>query len=343
MFALPLRSIPAFNANVASLQKSMEEIAFLLRIPQRKPWGNMASNVTRSLQMFDDSSQLTYGVPSEKQQVAAQLLDLTYAKLKQLELAVKTQQPDFASVRVADVLKGVSELELLEAPGLSFSLPKDYETLPRLIGRAVVELTVEKADASLAFVDNVNGGLAPQGKVQITLDGYSAPVSAGNFAANVLDGIYNGRPVLSSNVSVIVNANGISAKPPVPLEILPAGEFDPLYRLPLDVQGGELPVLPLSIPGAVSMTHLPDTDSYLSGDEWFVYKFDKQQAGLAGLSFDEGTFGVFGYVTKGMDVVRGLQSGDVIVTAQLLSGADKLLRPAPEPAAGLADAAGMSP
>lgn len=151
------------------------------------------------------------------------------------------------------------------------------------------------------------------------------------------------RPVLSSNVSVIVNANGISAKPPVPLEILPAGEFDPLYRLPLDVQGGELPVLPLSIPGAVSMTHLPDTDSYLSGDEWFVYKFDKQQAGLAGLSFDEGTFGVFGYVTKGMDVVRGLQSGDVIVTAQLLSGADKLLRPAPEPAAGLADAAGMSP
>lgn len=30
-------------------------------------------------------------------------------------------------------------------------------------------------------------------QVQITLDGYSAPVSAGNFAANVLDGIYNGR------------------------------------------------------------------------------------------------------------------------------------------------------
>lgn len=64
-------------------------------------------------------------MPSEKQQVAAQLLDLTYAKLKQLELAVKTQQPDFASVRVADVLKGVSELELLEVsycaePGLLY-------------------------------------------------------------------------------------------------------------------------------------------------------------------------------------------------------------------------------
>jgi hypothetical protein len=48
------------------------------------------------------------------------------------------------------------------------------------------------------------------------------------------------------------------------------------------VQSGELPVLPLSIAGAVSMTHLPDTESFLSGDEWFIYKFDKQQAGLSG-------------------------------------------------------------
>jgi hypothetical protein len=46
------------------------------------------------------------------------LLDDTVAKLKQLELAVRTQQPDFAGVRVADVLKTVQKLEVLEAPGL---------------------------------------------------------------------------------------------------------------------------------------------------------------------------------------------------------------------------------
>ena len=39
-------------------------------------------------------------------------------------------------------------------------------------------------------------------------------------------------------------------------------------------------------------------------------QFDKQQAGLAGLSFDEGRFGVFAYVTEGMDnVVPRLASG----------------------------------
>ncbi len=36
------------------------------------------------------------------------------------------------------------------------------------------------------------------------------------------------------------------------MEILPLGEFDPVYRSTLDVQNGELPVLPLSIYGAVS-------------------------------------------------------------------------------------------
>lgn len=57
------------------------------------------------------------------------------------------------------------------------------------------------------------------------------------------------------------------------------------------MQSGELPVLPLSIAGAVSMTHLPDTESFLSGDEWFIYKFDKQQAGLSG---EEGWHCVWG-------------------------------------------------
>lgn len=55
------------------------------------------------------------------------------------------------------------------------------------------------------------------------------------------------------------------------------------------------------------------------------------QAGLSGLSFDEGTFGVFGYVTSGMDSVAKLQTGDVIRSAKLISGRETLVVPqAPE-------------
>lgn len=102
------------------------------------------------------------------------------------------------------------------------------------------------------------------------------------FTASAVLSMCPYRPVQASYASVITNGDIKTPHPPIPLENLPAGTFDPLYRLPLDVQSGELPVLPLSIAGAVSMTHLPDTESFLSGDEWFVFKFDKQQAGLSG-------------------------------------------------------------
>ena len=42
------RSIPAFNNDLREVQNRMEDVAFKLRIPQRKPWDAMAKNVARS-------------------------------------------------------------------------------------------------------------------------------------------------------------------------------------------------------------------------------------------------------------------------------------------------------
>jgi cyclophilin family peptidyl-prolyl cis-trans isomerase len=48
---------------------------------------------------------------------------------------------------------------------------------------------------------------------------------------------------------------------------------------------------------------------------------------VAGLSFDEGTFGVFGYVTDGMPIVSKLETGDTIVSAKVVAGLERLVRP----------------
>lgn len=53
----------------------------------------------------------------------------------------------------------------------------------------------------------------------------------------------------------------------------------------------------------VAMAHAssdeaPIPDGYSAADEFFIYKFSKEQAGLSGLAFDEGIFGVCGYVTE---------------------------------------------
>jgi hypothetical protein len=57
---------------------------------------------------------LLAGVPQEKLPLAEELLDTMYTKLKQLELAVKTQQPDFAGLRTSEILKSIGQMELLQ-------------------------------------------------------------------------------------------------------------------------------------------------------------------------------------------------------------------------------------
>jgi hypothetical protein len=61
----------------------------------------------------------------------------------------------------------------------------------------------------------------------------------------------------------------------LPLEMLPIGQFDIVYRSPLDVRSGELPVLPLSIYGALAMSHGPEGPDSAAADEFFIYKFDR--------------------------------------------------------------------
>ncbi len=39
------RSIPAFNKDVREVQQKLEDVAFKLRIPQRKPWPAMVDDV----------------------------------------------------------------------------------------------------------------------------------------------------------------------------------------------------------------------------------------------------------------------------------------------------------
>jgi hypothetical protein len=157
----------------------------------------------------------------------------------------------------------------------------------------------------------------------------AAPITAGTFASNVISGEYDGASLSATQVAVLAGDETAGANAPIPLEMLAAGDFEPTYRTPLDVRSGELPVLPLSIYGAVAMARLPDYSGippgFVSGHQFVIYLFDKRQAGLAGLSFDEGEFGVMGYVTQGAEALARLGQGDVVVSAKLVEGLDRLV------------------
>lgn len=337
------RSIPAFNTDVREVQNRLEAIGFKLRIPQRKPWQSMGDDAAAAAALVANRQLMMVGVLPGDEEKAAALLDDIEAVLVRLARSIEVKDAERTSIRVANSLEGVASLELLQAPGLPYQLPRALAGYPILAGRAVVELTVEKATGEEAFVDQNSGdGPQKQTKLVMVLDGFSAPITAANLAANFQAGVYNGTPLSVSGVSVLAGeaaeledvdaASVVNAASPadrrsgppaaLPLEMLAAGDFEPVYRSTLDVRSGELPVLPLSIYGAVAMAHLPDYSGsgYVSGTQFFIYKFDRTQAGLAGLSFDEGEFGVVGYIVKGLDAVSKLETGDRIVAVEVVSG-----------------------
>ena len=50
------RSIPATNPDIKQVQRNLEDIAFKLRIPQRKPWAQMTDDIVRATKiMYDDT------------------------------------------------------------------------------------------------------------------------------------------------------------------------------------------------------------------------------------------------------------------------------------------------
>lgn len=323
------RAIPA-NTNMKALQDSLEDISYLLRIPQRKPYGTMEADVKKALKIAVEEKQSILGsVPEELKEKGSILYSsLVDGKggLQNLIEFIKEKDPDKVSVGLASTLDTVAELELLQAPGLSFLLPQQYLKYPRLTGRGIVEFAIEKGDGS-TFFPTAGGEPTNIATIQVVLDGYSAPLTAGNFAKLVIDGSYDGVRLKCTDQAVLSENELENYGYTVPLEVMPSGQFEPLYKTPLSIQDGELPVLPLSVYGAVTMAHNADSDEYSSPSQFFFYLYDKRNAGLGGLSFEEGQFSVFGYTTVGRDVLPQIKSGDIIRSAKLVQGRDRLILP----------------
>ncbi|XP_059662615.1 peptidyl-prolyl cis-trans isomerase CYP37, chloroplastic [Cornus florida] len=324
------KAIPA-NANMKTIQDSLEDISYLLRIPQRKPYGTMESNVKKALKIaMDEKESILASLPADLREKGSVLyVSLIDGKggLQTLLESIKDKDPDKVSVGLASTLDNVAQLELLQAPGLSFLLPRQYLEYPRLTGRGIVEFAIEKGDGS-SFSPEAGGEPRNTAKIQVVLDGYSAPLTAGNFAKLVVDGAYNGVRVNCTDQAILSDSGlGKNIGYSVPLEIMPSGQFEPLYKTTLSVQDGELPVLPLSVYGAVVMAHSDVSEEFSSPNQFFFYLYDKRNAGLGGLSFDEGQFSVFGYTTVGREILPQIKTGDVIRSAKLVEGQDRLVLP----------------
>lgn len=94
----------------------------------------------------------------------------------------------------------MAALELLQAPGLPFAVPREYRDRPLLTGRATLGFHVRTGDGRKAFV--VEGRLVDRATLHLEVDGYSAPVSGGALLVKALNGTFKARNILDRNAYV---------------------------------------------------------------------------------------------------------------------------------------------
>jgi peptidylprolyl isomerase len=319
--ALLRNALPIENPTVRKLQTNLEDIASQLRASRR--WGVAASDVKTAARVIElDQAKILATVPEARQPQATALISQIQAELPGLQTAIEAKDKSQTLDQRAKLLSQVGELEALMVTDFPFEVPTEYSHLPQLKGRATVAMKTTKGDLT------------------IVLDGFSAPVTAGNFVDLVKRGFYNGLPFTRAEESYVVQAGDppgdavgfIDPKTQkyraIPLEILVQGDKAPIYGQTFEELGRYLdqPVLPFSSYGAVALAR-PNDDANGGSSQFFFFLFEPELT-VAGANLLDGRYAIFGFVTEGQEILRQLKAGDKIESAQVVSGVENLVVPA---------------
>lgn len=318
--ALLRYALPIDNKAVRQLQESLEDIADQLRANRR--WSAISKDLSRaSVILSDRTSQLLESVPEERKPQAKALVDDLKAGITDLREAVDVKDKEKIWQRRAELLNLVSRLEDCMVQKFPFEVPAEYSNLPQLKGRATVEMTTDK------------------GNITIVVDGYSAPVTAGNFVDLVQRGFYNGLEFIRAEESYVLQAGdppgpdqgfidpGTGKYRAIPLEVLVKGDPTPTYGVTLEDAGRyrDQPVLPFSAYGTVAMAR-PEGEPNGGSSQFFFFLFEAELT-PAGRNLLDGRYSVFGYMTEGKEVLEQMKAGDKIESAKVVQGIENLVEP----------------
>ncbi|MCV3212661.1 peptidylprolyl isomerase [Plectonema radiosum NIES-515] len=317
--ALLRYALPIDNKPVRQLQASLEDIAAQLRANRR--WGAISRDISKASRILNNPSKILASVPEERQPQAEAWIAELKSGVTSLDEVVKTKDKEKLRSERAKLLKLVTLLEESMVKKYPFEVPAEYSNLPQLKGRATVDMKTTK------------------GNLTMIVDGYSAPVTAGNFVDLVQRGFYNGLEFTRSEESYVLQTGDPAGKEvgfidpktnkyrSVPLEILAEGDKQPTYGITLEEAGRytDMPVLPFSAFGALAMAR-PESEVNGGSSQFFFFLFEPELT-PAGRNLLDGRYSVFGYLTEGREVLDKLKAGDKIESAKVTQGLENLVEP----------------
>lgn len=314
-------SLPIDNDEIRQVQETLEGISEGLRA---KRWGPVTRDIKKVDRLLNRKrDRILASVPEDRQAEAVASLDALQTGLGLLQAAADNQDKDAVRQQRGVLLEEVTQIEKLMVTGFPFEVPAEYSALPQLKGRATVEFQTNR------------------GSMLAVIDGYSAPVTAGNFVDLVRRGFYNGLEFIRAEDNYVLQ----TGDPPgddegfidpttgeyraIPLEILVKGESAPVYGNTLEALGRYLdePVLPFSAFGTLGMAR-PNSEPNGGSSQFFFFLFEPELT-PAGLNLLDGRYSVFGYVVENKELLEKLGQGDRIEKARIVSGLDNLVLPNP--------------
>ena len=310
--ALPIKQI-----ELQEIQHKLEDTSDLVRGGR---WPALSKTVTKCQSLIKKyKNKIISEISDEKQKIA----ETTFAELKvdfdSLQDATKLKDKySFITTR-REALDKIGGLEEYFLPNeFPYSIPSEFDDLPRLLGRAKVNIKTSKGD------------------MKAIIDGFNAPLTAGAFIDLSSKNFYSNLPINRAEEFFVLQTgdpigNEIGYIDPetneerhVPLEIRVPNESETFYNETFEELGlyTETPTLPFATLGALGWSH--SSKAVDDGSSQFFFFLYEAELNPAGRNLIDGRNAAFGYVIEGFEVLEELTKDDIIISIDVLNGMDKL-------------------
>ncbi|KAK9113783.1 hypothetical protein Syun_020580 [Stephania yunnanensis] len=307
--ALLRYALPINNKAIREVQKPLEDISESLKVAGVKALDSVERNVRQASRALKQGRSLILsGVAESKKEEGKELLDKLEGGLDELQGIVEDKNRDAVAPKQKELLQYVGSVEEDMMDGFPYEVKvKDNPSIDECVFR-------------------------------IVLDGYNAPVTAGNFVDLVERHFYDGMEIQRADGFVVQTgdpegpADGFidpSTEKPrtIPLEIMVDGDKEPVYGATLEELGRykAQTKLPFNAFGTMAMARDEFENNSASSQVFWLLKESELTPSNANIL--DGRYAVFGYVVENEDFLADLKVGDVIQSVQVVAGLDNLVNP----------------
>ncbi len=315
--AILRNALPIKQVELQEIQHKLEDTSDLVRGGR---WPALSKTVTKCQSLLKKyKSQIVKELPIEKQKIAEKVLLNLKEDFDNLQDEAKLKDKySFISTR-KEALNKIGGIEEYFLPNeFPYSIPSEFDALPRLLGRAKVNIKTSKGD------------------MEAIIDGFNAPLTAGAFIDLSSKNFYNNLPINRAEEFFVLQTGDpigdeigyidpeTNVERHVPLEIRIPNESETFYNETFEELGlyTETPTLPFATLGTLGWSH--SSTAVDDGSSQFFFFLYEAELNPAGRNLIDGRNAAFGYVIEGFEVLEELTKDDTIISIEVLNGMDKL-------------------